>query len=236
MEKLKKIDVPFTQVANCVLNDKKLSWKAKGMFAYLYSKPTGWDFSSHRIINDGKDRRDSVMGIIQELEKAGYLKRKKKGDRKMEYILTYNPELENPTLSKSEKPKVGKAQGGIIPPVSNKEIIINKELDSNKELINENSPIEKQIGEVIYLFKNLNPMYKTWFNRNPVRKKCQELLETFGFVKVKNAIGFAETIIAIEFAPEITSPAELGSKWGKLQAYYMKKKVGHQTKGKNYDE
>ena len=154
----------------------------------------------------------------------------------MVYHLSYTQnsnEAEKPDCGNSNKPKQHVAKTAT---VSNKEIITNKELDSNKEIINENSPIEKQIGEVIYLFKNLNPMYKTWFNRNPVRKKCQELLDTFGFVKVKNAIGFAESIIAVEFAPEITTPAELGTKWGKLQAYYMKKMVANQNKGKNYDE
>lgn len=35
MAKLQKQKIPFTQVANEVLNDKKLSFKAKGIFCIL---------------------------------------------------------------------------------------------------------------------------------------------------------------------------------------------------------
>ena len=37
--KLVKQNVPFTMVANEVLKDPKLSFKAKGLYAYLFSKP-----------------------------------------------------------------------------------------------------------------------------------------------------------------------------------------------------
>jgi hypothetical protein len=235
-EKFTKESVGYAQIKNEVLQDKKMSWKAKGLFSYLYSKPDDWDFSLHRIVLDSSGGKREIMTGLQELEKNRYLRRTRLKNGKMVYHLSYTQnsnEAEKPDCGNSNKPKQHVAKTAT---VSNKEIITNKELDSNKEIINENSPIEKQIGEVIYLFKNLNPMYKTWFNRNPVRKKCQELLDTFGFVKVKNAIGFAESIIAVEFAPEITTPAELGTKWGKLQAYYMKKRVANQNKGKNYDE
>jgi hypothetical protein len=240
-EKLTKESTGYAQIKNEVLVDTKISLKAKGLFAYLYSKPDDWDFSGDRMAKENMEGRRAIYAALKELETEGYLSRTKKPDGKVVYHISFTkkPNVQNgqqakkPNARNSKEPKQQRAKTGSI---SNKEIITNKEVDSNKEIINENSPIEKQIGEVIYLFRNLNPMYKTWFNRNPVRKKCQELLETFGFVKVKNAIGFAESIIAVEFAPEITTPAELGTKWGKLQAYYMKKKVSNQNKGKNYDD
>lgn len=240
-EKLTKEDVGYAQIKNEVLTDTKISLKAKGLFAYLYSKPDDWDFSGDRMSKENMEGRKAIYSALKELENEGYLQREKRPDGKVVYSISFNkkPNVQNgqqakkPDARNGKEPKRQRAETGSI---SNKESLTNKEVITNKEIINENSSIEKQIGEVIYLFKNLNPMYKTWFNRNPVRKKCQELLETFGFVKVKNAIGFAESIIAIEFAPEITTPAELGSKWGKLQAYYMKKKINHQNKGKNYDE
>lgn len=72
-----KDKIPFTQVANEVLNDPDLSAKAKGLYAYLYSKPDGWDFALDRISNDFSDGRRSIYTGILELEKKGYLKREK---------------------------------------------------------------------------------------------------------------------------------------------------------------
>lgn len=79
MEKInfKKEKIPFTQVANCVLFDPNLSGKAKGLYAYLYSKPDDWDFALDRITKDFKDGRRAIYTGILELEEAGYLKREK---------------------------------------------------------------------------------------------------------------------------------------------------------------
>lgn len=50
----------FTTVPNSVLNDPRLSWKSKGLWAYIQSKPDGWDFSSERIAKDSADGVESV--------------------------------------------------------------------------------------------------------------------------------------------------------------------------------
>jgi hypothetical protein len=49
--KIEKAGVNYTQVSNVVLSNKKLSWKAKGIYAYLFSKPDDWDFSTKRMKN-----------------------------------------------------------------------------------------------------------------------------------------------------------------------------------------
>jgi len=60
---------------NNVLNDLNLSFKAKGLYTYIQSKPDGWDFSVERICLQSKDGRESVTAGLKELEIAGYLKR-----------------------------------------------------------------------------------------------------------------------------------------------------------------
>ena len=64
-------------VANEVLKDKNLSFKAKGLYAYLFSKPDKWDFSSTRMVLETTDGRKAIMGMLTELEESGYLKRNK---------------------------------------------------------------------------------------------------------------------------------------------------------------
>lgn len=61
---------------NDLLNSTTLSLKAKGLFAHLQSKPDGWDFSTRGIASQSKDGISSVRNGLQELERAGYLRRK----------------------------------------------------------------------------------------------------------------------------------------------------------------
>lgn len=68
MSKL-RVQNRFGVVPNDLLNDKTISLKAKGLFAYIQSKPDDWDFSSERIALDHTDGRDSVRSAIIELEK-----------------------------------------------------------------------------------------------------------------------------------------------------------------------
>jgi len=136
-EKLTKEEVGFAQVKNEVLCDKKISLKAKGMFAYLYSKPDDWDFSGHRIVNECSEGKRAVFAALGELEKAGYLSRNRQPDGRMEYRITWRkPDLRNE--DKAQKPDLQnrnllKPQLAKTATVSNKDIITNKEVVTNKE-------------------------------------------------------------------------------------------------------
>lgn len=117
-------------VANEVLRDKNLSFKAKGMYAYLFSKPDEWDFSSNRMILETTDRRDAIMGMLKELEENGYLKRDRLPNGKMQYTIKHSLSgeiqlrVEKP---KSGKPTVGKTHSGKIQPISNTVLDTNTE-------------------------------------------------------------------------------------------------------------
>ena len=68
----------FTVLSNSLLRDKRLSFKARGLGAYLYCLPEEWEFSVSGIVADGgKDGRDAVESAVHELEAAGYLVREK---------------------------------------------------------------------------------------------------------------------------------------------------------------
>lgn len=137
--KIKNINVPFAQVANQVLNDNRLSWRAKGIFAYIQSKPEEWDFSSIRMALDAKDGRDSTREGIKELESVGYLVRQKlpDGTLSMELFLPEieEPETEKPSLDpETEKATDGKSHRRNISPISNKESYKERKNTSNKEV------------------------------------------------------------------------------------------------------
>lgn len=94
MQKL-KVHNRFWVTPNQLLNDPNISWKAKGIYWYLQSKPDDWDYAVDRITRDAKDGRDSTGAGIQELENAWYLVRRKfkneKGQWEVEYELFDEP-------------------------------------------------------------------------------------------------------------------------------------------------
>ena len=89
MEKLKQKDTGFTMVANAPLCNRELSLAAKGLYAYLRSKPNNWQFSSERL--ECKECPDTIRVYLRELEDFGLLKRKKKSDGKIEYFVQHKP-------------------------------------------------------------------------------------------------------------------------------------------------
>lgn len=102
--KIKKVyQKRFTTVDNTVLNDTNLSWKAKGLFVYLWSQADEWDFYETEVVKHSTDKIASLKSGLKELEQQGYLKRQRKRDNKghfkeNEWILSDNPMLENPML------------------------------------------------------------------------------------------------------------------------------------------
>jgi hypothetical protein len=95
----------FAQINNKVFEGKKLSWPAKGLLGYLLSRPSNWYFTVRDLINQGCSGRDGVLSILKELEKQGYVVRKKNTDKKgrfkWEKIVYEDPSL-NPAFKLSD--------------------------------------------------------------------------------------------------------------------------------------
>ena len=111
MDKL-QIQNRYGVTPNEILNNKNLSFKAKGLFAYIQSKPDGWDFSAARIANDSNDGVDSVTSGLKELEENGYLIRRKfNGEGGLlctEYVLIDKPEQPLREKPRTVKPRTEK--------------------------------------------------------------------------------------------------------------------------------
>lgn len=105
MAKVNKWEGPYTTVPNSLAFDKKLSWRAKGIFLYMQAKPVNWDFDSIRMSEDSTDGKDSTREGIKELVNQGFLRRKKLSTGKMEYELI-EPMAEIPTEGKTHRGKI----------------------------------------------------------------------------------------------------------------------------------
>lgn len=156
----------FTTISNFHLRDINLSLKAKGLLTQMLSLPDGWDYTLAGLAKINKEGVDSITSAIKELEKYGYVTRKRVRDEKgrvrgtdytvyeqpvkTEPLKQDNPEQEKPILEKpiQEKPEQDN-------PIQEKPVqekpgqlntyILNTDL-SNTNLINQ--PINQSINNI----------------------------------------------------------------------------------------
>ncbi|MFF0142615.1 hypothetical protein ACFYRN_40060 [Streptomyces sp. NPDC005227] len=65
----------FTQIANGLFRDVRLSFRAKGLFGYISTHRSGWAVTVADLVALGPDGRDAVRAGLNELERHGYLLR-----------------------------------------------------------------------------------------------------------------------------------------------------------------
>lgn len=75
----------YTVVMNKVLNDKNMSLKAKGLYAFLCSKPSEWNFSYDGLTHQLKEGEKSIRSGIKELVEHGLLIRVPKKNKEGEF-------------------------------------------------------------------------------------------------------------------------------------------------------
>jgi hypothetical protein len=63
----------FTQIANGLFRDTRLSFKAKGLFGLISTHATGWQVTVADLVRAGPDGRDAVRAGLNELQRHGYL-------------------------------------------------------------------------------------------------------------------------------------------------------------------
>src|SRR5690625_1486003 len=63
-----KKNADFVVMDKTFLNDKSLSWKAKGIMAYMLSKPDDWTFYIDELIKHSTDGKSSFRSGFKELK------------------------------------------------------------------------------------------------------------------------------------------------------------------------
>ena len=101
-----------TVMANYHLRDISLSLKAKGLLSLMLSLPEDWDYTTKGLACICKDGVDSICSTVKELEKAGYVQR-----RRLRNELGHLTEIEYTIL---EKPVRSAASEESLPDTSEK--------------------------------------------------------------------------------------------------------------------
>ena len=90
----------YTVMNNTFLRDEKLSWKAKGLFAYILSLPEDWKIYLNELQTHATDGETSLRSAIKELTDNGYIMQERLKDDKgrwasYAYQIIENPLVEN---------------------------------------------------------------------------------------------------------------------------------------------
>lgn len=73
LRKITRTD-PFARVDKEMLADARLSWKAKGIMAYLLGQPDNWDLQVTNLVNHSTNGTEAIYSALKELRKFGYLR------------------------------------------------------------------------------------------------------------------------------------------------------------------
>ena len=77
----------YTKIPNELLNDPTLSFKAKGLYCHMASKPDNYNFTVRSLATQFPDGVRSILNAINELKKRGWVNYIKSGDGTGKYSL-----------------------------------------------------------------------------------------------------------------------------------------------------
>lgn len=144
----------FLILSNSVVQNKELSWKEKGLLAYLLSLGENWSIKQEYLYNyTDFDGKESTQNAIKKLQQKGYLKIEKVRDVKtgrfegFEYHVYQEPQAEEPGSRVSRLP--------VNPPAGedgNRSIYNNNKIPMEKEPINKTTKNTPSKFEQLTLF------------------------------------------------------------------------------------
>lgn len=93
----------FAVIDQRAINDSRLSFRARGVLAWLLDKPDDWRCNSRTIAVAGREGRDAVQAALRELEQAGYLSRARRQNDRGRW-LTFTTVHERPVDEPVDEP------------------------------------------------------------------------------------------------------------------------------------
>ena len=142
----------YTVMSNHHLRDKGLSLKAKGLLSQMLSLPEDWDYTLAGLAKINAEGRDAIRAAVQELERAGYIRRSRVRDGKgclrgTEYVIYERPQ--QPDGDAPENPAAESffpSQPALEEPVEGAPALENPTLEDTTQLnIDKTNPLKNKI-------------------------------------------------------------------------------------------
>lgn len=94
----------YTPVPNCVLKDKRLDFRSRGVLITCLGLPDGWDFSVNGLValvgeSPRREKRDGINAVVNYLVELGYLERIPVRDPNTGKFLGYDWKINIPPMS-----------------------------------------------------------------------------------------------------------------------------------------
>lgn len=242
------------------LNDDRLSWKAKGIMAYMLSMPDDWVFYMDELISHAKDGKDSFRSGFKELKDAGYVDRKPIKDEQTKKIVEWEtivhevpfkndePHTDFPHMEKPQvgNPEVEKPQVENPPLLStdNNQVLNKPNTDNNQVLTNNKEESVSQsvdFGNLATFYeKNIGPLLPVISQElgllYDAYKDVELIQEAFKIsiqVNAKNKMRYTEGILKNWKAELITTYEQLQTKEEREQNGKSNKNNSNRRMGTN---
>lgn len=147
--RLRHVKSHFTIIPNSIIDNPNLSFRAKGIYTYLRSKPDSWEFKVDNIAKVSMEGRDAVRAGIKELENAGYLEKvaNKQGNGKFSgwIWIVYETPIISESDGLTENPFVRETSNGTTENPSDGKTVVRKNCPSEIQEENSNTILNKTI-------------------------------------------------------------------------------------------
>ena len=249
MSKLRKQSSGFTQVPNKTLQRDDLTLSEKGLYSYILSKPSGWDFSSERIAKECKESSKTIKKTVARLEELGYIERTRLATGKISTDVFLKPQGRKVTVDQKPQGTIvtgTNCHGDKCSLLSNTEKDNNTKKESNTK--KDSIPDWQKAAKPEYLdfceryyfmlldngLTKKNTAWKTkgWYD--PIRLLVDRddiKLETLNLT-----LSFLLKNIKETYCPQVWSPKALREKWINLCQFMDKKGGGGKTGPVSHDD
>jgi hypothetical protein len=198
----------YVSIANAILQDKNLSWEARGVMAYLLSKPDGWECRNYDLVNQGPAGKHIIQRVMKELQGAGYIHRYQKSDgHKIEWVteIYETPELNttsrNTDIPPAEEPTVRKAAGresGHIVSTDSQQVLNTEKTDLNGSAKNSQTQNPKYTFSERQALNKLAPIFATQCGDQFSKDELKNYIKNIIGASLKSLQDLARAALIIE--------------------------------------
>lgn len=146
----------YTVMSNYHLQDKNISFKAKGLLSFMLSLPEDWDYSLAGLVSVSKENTKAIRTILNELKDNGYLvieqTRGDKGYYKYNYII-----YEQPITIEKDKKSPDTQKGYAVEGDAEKGLQINTNIQNTEEQIDKSDKDDKTKKSSFFDAEEHNP-------------------------------------------------------------------------------
>lgn len=158
------------------VEDKKMSWSAKGLHLYLISRPPNWQIFFDELVSRSTNGIDGLRSLMRELKSNGYLDWRQGKDENNKYATVEYNVYETPTLNSKKiivepqpdfpctgNPLNGNPLNGN-PPINNNHINNKqrKKIKSEPKDGSDAPPVSEEKGKKKYYYSNRHMKGSRW--------------------------------------------------------------------------